>query len=187
MSLAPSLSTERLQKLLPARRGIVRPALDFEQQRRGSGVAGTVLLLVGLLACGWVMVRFVAVSRELASPPIPAAAVRVAPPQALSKATAQRAEQAAAVVARLAMPWDDWFRQVEGAAKGKVVLTALQPEADGRRVRIAGEARRFEDLVEAMMRLEASPGFANVFLNEHAEAATGGISFVLSADWVGGP
>jgi hypothetical protein len=35
-----------------------------------------------------------------------------------------------------------------------------------------------------MTRLEATDGFANVFLIEHGEAGTGGVSFALTADWV---
>jgi len=193
MSRAPSLSSERLRQLLRPR-GPARPRLDFEHSRGAGGTLGIALLCAGVLACGGLLARVQWLKQDLQriEAGTPGRAAAAASPRTaiggagLSKALSQRAEQANAVVARLSMPWDDWFRQLETAAKGKVVLTALQPEADGRRVRIAGEARRFDDLVEYMMRLEATPGFANVYLGEHAEVAPG-VSFTLSADWVGGP
>jgi len=195
MSRAPSLSSEGLRQLLRPR-GPARPRLDFEHARSAGGTLGIALLCAGVLACAGLLARVQWLKQDLQrlEASVPARQAAAASPHngaaisgaGLSKALSQRAEQANAVVARLSMPWDDWFRQLETAAKGKVVLTALQPEADGRRVRIAGEARRFDDLVEYMMRLEATPGFANVYLGEHAEVAPG-VSFTLSADWVGGP
>jgi hypothetical protein len=200
VSRAPTHSAERLLRLL-ASRGPVRPTLDFERAGRAHGSVGVLLLCAGLLACLAVGMRLKWLNQDLTllepaalSKPVitasrPGGAIGGSANRTMSKLTTQRAEQVNAVIARLAMPWNDWFLQLESAAKGKVVLASLQPEADGRRVRISGEAKRFEDLVDYMMQLEASPGFANVFLSEHAEPPPGAtsLSFSLSADWVGGP
>lgn len=173
------------------RRSPPRPALDFERTGREAGLLGNLLLGAGLIACALVAARIIVLRQDIARlEALPAVPRAVEPPRSTKAASSpfgtQRSELASAVVARLSMPWSDWFAQLEASTRGKVVFTALQPEADGRRVRVAGVARRFEDLVEYMMALEATPGFANVFLSEHAETPTG-VSFTLSADWVERP
>jgi small nuclear ribonucleoprotein (snRNP)-like protein len=51
-----------------------------------------------------------------------------------------------------------------------------------------GEARRVEDLLAYIGRLEATDGFANVFLANHEFKAGAGetpVTFSLTAEWVG--
>nr|WP_316643325.1 PilN domain-containing protein [uncultured Roseateles sp.] len=167
--------------------------LDFIHPRRRVAPAAVVLLGLGLLACVGVAQRLVQVTADLVE--LEAAAALVAPANpgrtsrpivgsTASKMQALKAEQVNAALSSLSTPWDAWFVQLEAVADRKVVLMALQPEADGRRVRLSGEARQFDDLLAYMTRLEAAPGFANVFLSEHGEAVQGGVSFTLTADWV---
>jgi hypothetical protein len=82
------------------------------------------------------------------------------------------------------------FGELESAASANVALLGIQPDGAGRQVRLAGEARRFEDLLAYVARLEATPGFANVFLAGHElKSGSGGqvVAFTLAAEWVGRP
>jgi len=104
------------------------------------------------------------------------------------KLLAQEVGRANAVLASLTLPWDAMFGELETAASAHVGLLAIQPEASGRQVRLAGEARSFDELLAYIGRLEATRGFANVLLATH-ELKPGGaerpVVFTLTADWVG--
>ena len=52
-----------------------------------------------------------------------------------------------------------------------------------RRLRISGEAQRFEDVTHYLRQLEAAPGLQNVFLAAH-ELRDRGVTFTLTADWI---
>jgi Tfp pilus assembly protein PilN len=104
------------------------------------------------------------------------------------KLLAQEVGRANAVLASLTLPWDAMFGELESAANANVGLLAIQPDASGRQVRLAGEARNFEELLAYVARLESTAGFANVLLATH-ELKPGGaersVAFTLTADWVG--
>lgn len=185
-----------LARLSLPRRRVARLRLDFAHPGGRIGPAGLLLLGLGLLASTLVAVRLQRVGAELAQLEAATAQLpaRVAAPVAAGRAAggtntsllALKNEQVQAALASLATPWDAWFSQLEAVAERGVALVSLQPENEGRRVRLSGEARRFEDVLAYMGRLEAAEGFANVFLSEHVEAGPG-VSFSLGADWVGRP
>jgi Tfp pilus assembly protein PilN len=107
-----------------------------------------------------------------------------------AKSLAQEVVQANAVLASLTVPWEAMFGELEQAASPNVTLLSIQPEASGRHVRLMGEARRFEDLLAYIGRLEATDGFANVFLANHEFKAGAGetpVTFSITAEWVGRP
>jgi hypothetical protein len=89
------------------------------------------------------------------------------------------------VIAALNLRWDAMFADLETAANDNVALLAIQPEAGATHIRVAGEARRFDDLLAYISRLEATRGFSNVLLLNHAlvEAPGQALSFTLIADW----
>jgi Tfp pilus assembly protein PilN len=103
------------------------------------------------------------------------------------KALADEVRNANAVLAQLTIPWDGLFREIEAAGDPTIALLAIQPDAATRALRIAGEARRFEDVLAYVGRLEQRPGLANVFLASH-ELRQGGaqrpVAFALVAQWV---
>jgi hypothetical protein len=154
-----------------------------------------VVLALGLAAAGAVGWRYAALAedvaaleqriddvRRLARRDLP----RVRVPAGDARALAQEVGRANAVLATLTVPWDAMFGELESAASANVALLGIQP--DGRQVRLAGEARRFEDLLGYIGRLEATQGFANVFLSAHElKSGSGGqvVAFTLAADWVG--
>lgn len=170
--------------------------LDFFHPAPPRVRLGLALLALGLTATAFVLWRHytldneaaaiearLADSRRLAARELP----RLRVPAGDPKLIAQEVGQANTVLARLAFPWDALFGQLESAANDSVALLAIQPEASGSRLRLAGEARRFEDLLAYIGRLEATPGLANVYLAAHEQRANAGraVAFTVVAEWVG--
>lgn len=107
-----------------------------------------------------------------------------------ARALAEEVRNANVVLAQLTVPWDALFREIEQAGGEGVALLAIQPDAANGAVRIGGEARRFEDVLAYIGRLETRDALANVFLVSH-ELRQGGprrpVAFTLVAQWTGGP
>jgi Tfp pilus assembly protein PilN len=106
------------------------------------------------------------------------------------KAVAEEVRNANAVLAQLTIPWDALFREIEAAGDRSIALLSIQPDAGTRALRITGEARRFEDVLAYIGRLEGRPALANVFLASH-ELRQGGahrpVAFTLVGQWVDEP
>ena len=99
-----------------------------------------------------------------------------------ARALAAEVARANAVAARLNIPWESLFADLETAGGSGIVLTGFEPEAGMRRLKITGEAARYEDVTQYLRRLDATPTFQNVFLAGH-ELRERGLSFTLTADW----
>lgn len=170
--------------------------LDFLNPGRARTRLGLLLLLAGVAATaavGWrmqtldaqvqVLNQRLGDTRKQARREGPAPA---AEPARDPKVVAQEVVRANAVLANLAVPWETLFGELETASSGNVALLAIQPATGGRKVQLSGEARRYEDLLAYVGRLESTPGFANVFLTEHEVRAGGerGVTFTVTADWV---
>jgi Fimbrial assembly protein (PilN) len=171
--------------------------LDFLATSRSGTRLGPLLLLAGVLAVSGVLWRDrtlteeaaqlhqrVGDSRRFARPAAPVAQDLVRDPKQL----ALEVTRANGVLANLAVPWDALFAELEAASNSNVALLSIQPGTGGKRVLLSGEARRFEDLLSYMQRLESTSGFANVLLTEHEmrnASADRAVSFTLAADWVG--
>ncbi len=171
--------------------------LDFLHPAGPRLQIGLALLALGVAAAGLVAWRYYALTGEvarvearledaqrLARRDLP----RMRLPAGDPKAVSQEVGRANAVLASLTVPWDAMFGELESAASASVALLGIQPDGAGRQVRLAGEARRFEDLLAYVAALEATPGFANVFLAGHElKPGSGGqvVAFTLAAEWVG--
>jgi hypothetical protein len=171
--------------------------LDFLQLEAPRTRLGVVLLIAGIAGvalAGW---RHQTVAAELATLDSRLADVKQLARRELPrvrgavgdpKVVGQEVARANAVLASLTLPWDALFGELEAAATDRVALLAIQPDGSGTQVRLGGEARRFEDLLTYIARLEATPGFANVFLAGH-ELKSGSkdraVAFTLVADWIG--
>lgn len=90
------------------------------------------------------------------------------------------------VLAQLTVPWDELFREIESAGGEGVALLAIQPDAASGTVRLAGEARRYEDALAYVGRLERGNVLYRVFLASH-ELRPGGaprpVAFAILAQW----
>lgn len=170
--------------------------LDFLHPGRVRSRFGSILLLAGLAATTAVALRHQNLEAQIAEIGPRLADTRlmaqrespgVQDESGDKSLVAQEVIRANAVLANLAVPWDAMFGELEAAADPNVALLSIQPEGGGRRVRLAGEARRYEDVLAYLAHLEATPGFANVFLVGHElrSGAERTVAFTIAADWVG--
>lgn len=177
---------------------MIRLHLDFLHPQRRRPAAGIALLLVGAALLAGVVWRHATLESETrALRERVDNAVRMgrrdrAPLRPAgrdgARADAQAIAAANQVLSSLNQPWSALFSQLESVATPTVALLSIQPEADGNRVLIGGEAQRYEQVLDYVASLEATAGFANAFLVSHAQRETGkvaAVDFLLSADWVG--
>ncbi|MFL6693010.1 MAG: PilN domain-containing protein [Ramlibacter sp.] len=159
-----------------------RVRLDFAPAPPALAPAGIAAIAGGALAVGaalWSYGSALATHEALqASVQVrPAASSRVAGSDARGGSTG-----AENVLASLGLPWATLFDTLEATAGHGVVLTGFQPETEARRVRITGQARRFEDIADYAGRLQASGIFGNVQLVAH-DTREQRTQFTLQADW----
>ncbi len=171
--------------------------LDFLHPAAPRLMLGVALLALGIAAAAAVAVRHYVLATQIEELGARVAdtghlARRDLPPMRGAagdpKLVAQEVSRANAVLASLTLPWDAMFGGLEAAAAPEVALLGVQPTATARQVRLIGEARRFEDLLAYIARLESTGGFANVFLQSHELKQNGAmhaVAFTLNADWVG--
>jgi hypothetical protein len=172
--------------------------LDFVRPRAPRTWLGAGLLAAGVVASAAALLEYRVLADEVSR-----LEARVADTQRMArrdlprlrqasldpKAVADEVRNANVVLAQLTIPWGALFREIEAAANPNVALLSIQPDAASRAVRIAGEARRFEDVLAYVERLEKRDALANVFLTSH-EMRQGNaprpVAFGVSAQWVEG-
>ena len=174
-----------------------RLELDFAHPRRRLRVADGAWLAAGMLALAVVAFqhRSLAVQRgELEAALVQMdkssggqRAASTDPARADLRALAGEISRVNAVAARLAVPWDVLFADLEAASGQGVTLVGFEPEAEARRLRITARARRFEDMTAYLRRLEATDAFDHAFLTAHEAGEHGTVTFTLTADWVRTP
>jgi Tfp pilus assembly protein PilN len=102
------------------------------------------------------------------------------------KQLAEEVRGANLVLAQLTVPWDTLFREIEAAGGEGVSLLSIQPDAASGTVRITGEARKYEEVLAYLGRLEKRDALTKVFLTSH-ELRQGGaqrpVAFALLAQW----
>jgi hypothetical protein len=165
--------------------------MDFIDNRVTVSPAALASLAAGALALGVALWGYSSVNAEhdaldAAAHVAPVADITAGESDARRRDREAQARRAAKVLANLAVPWPTLFTALESAAGNGVVLTGLMPEAEARRVRISGEARRFEDIPAYTQRLHETRAFANVMLLAHDTLDNRRIAFTLQADWTEG-
>lgn len=164
--------------------------LDFRRSPAAAPWAGWALLVLAVLFAAdlgqtWLEARATLATAEtrlakLARPADgrPGARARAATPEEI--AAARETYQ------RLAMPWNELFGALEGAAADGVTLSAIEPDAKSGTVTISGEARDYPAVLDYVVRLRQSPTLAGAHLVKH-EARQGGprpaVGFAVAATW----
>ncbi|HVL35711.1 MAG TPA: hypothetical protein VM489_08590 [Burkholderiales bacterium] len=151
-----------------------RIALDYLAPRRRTRWPGLALLGASLAVAAALGLRYDAVLAELARLQAHGEAQRGLLDEA-RRATAplardrleEDAKAAEAVMRRLTLPWSALVRAVEQTATRDVALLQLVPDAEGRTVRIAAEARHRDAMFEYLRRLGAARELAEVHLVSH--------------------
>ncbi len=166
-------------------------ALDFIRVPQRTPWIGVLLLIAGALVLGFVAnhERALAAQIELADARLSTLATRSqAKPTRPADVEAQQQEirHANEILQQLALPWGALFNVVETANDKEIALLAIQPDANKRVLRLAGEAKNFDALLAYIARLEQSPMLGQVYLTSHEvrlQTAEKPVYFALIANW----
>ena len=168
-------------------------SLDFRRNARSSPWLGMALLLAAAAAAVASGGQYLQRADQLAGAPAnlgggaatknkPVAAVAAADSQTL----AAELQHANAIVLQLTLPWGELFASAEAVGTPDVALLSIESEADKRRVKIAGEAKNLESILDYLRYLKSRPALVDVYLQSHAlqrQDAQQPVRFVVSAEW----
>ena len=94
------------------------------------------------------------------------------------------------VLLQLALPWDDLFKAVETSDDDKIALLSIEPDAQKQLVRISGEARSLDCMLNYVRLLQESGLLSEVNLKNHQiyqQDPDKPIRFSLVAAWIAKP
>lgn len=170
-----------------------RLKLDFQRKTASLG-GGVVLLAIALLLGGKLFADYRDVTAEIER--------GVATLARLERLAGHKAEHAGKhdadpysaeikraneVIDQLALPWDQLFAAVEGAAGKDVALLAIQPDKRKGEVAIGGEAKNVAAMLDYMRRLNEAKQLRKVDLLSHQiqqQDPQKPVRFNLSAKWI---
>jgi Tfp pilus assembly protein PilN len=169
--------------------------LDFRRNERQAKWAGIALLAVGLAAAIAAGAQYNQVAGELAdaeaSVQQSANAARkqtaVVRPSGDPQKAAQETKRASEVAFALKVPWNDLFASVEAASTPNVALLSIESDTGKRQVKLSGEAKDIESVLDYLRVLGTQPKLANVYLQSHQlqqQDPQHPVRFVLGAAWV---
>lgn len=107
--------------------------------------------------------------------------------QTVDPNTARAMKASNQLIARLQLPWEALFHEIESAQSKDIALLAVQPNAERRSLMLEGEARNASAALDYIVALEAQPSLADVNLVSHEvrrEDAEKPIRFSITAEWL---
>jgi hypothetical protein len=97
-------------------------------------------------------------------------------------------KQANQVVRQLGLPWNALFNAVESSGSNEIALLSLEPDLQKGMVKIGGEAKDFDALLNYVKELSTREAFGSVLLQNHQiqrDIAEKPVRFSLIAQWKG--
>lgn len=169
--------------------------LDFRRKYRQAKWAGFALLAAGLAGAIAVGTQYSQLEQECAQAEAsvrqsgiaarkPAAVVR---PSGDPQKIALEMKRASEVAFQLKVPWNDLFASVEAANTPNIALLSIESETGKRQVKISGEAKDIDSVLNYLRVLGTQPRLANVYLQSHQlqqQDPQHPVRFVLGAAWV---
>lgn len=166
--------------------------LDYRNDRPGRRRAGWLALLLVAAVLTWLggyRESLLAAAAERKGE-VSALAARLQPDGRAETQLGAEVGRAREVLVRLELPWERLFGAVEAATGPDVILLGIDPDPDKGAVRISGEARRYQDVLDYARRLEASEPLGQVYLQSHqvqAQDPERPVRFILASVWRGRP
>ena len=171
-----------------------RANLEYVREADGPGIAGRVLLGIGVIS---VMVMAVYASQiQRQSLTLEADLVRIKQPRwelgksKVSPANSDQVKSVQSAMAALVLPWEPLFQALEKMDADGVKMIAVEPDARRRSVRITAEATESDGMLDYITLLGKQPMLKDVFLvsqERQSEAEIQSIRFVVDAAWVPAP
>lgn len=149
--------------------------LDFISPRRPVGVAGWLVLMLGIcmaaIVVGWDYGYWrplvAADADKLRGLQAGIASRRTAMAQGIDPQLAAEWQRAIAVADTLNVPWAGLFASVEAEAERPVAILSLESDASKRDLILNGEARTLDDMLAYYRLLEQQTIFSGLTLNTH--------------------
>src|SRR5512140_1886542 len=165
----------RLFRLLSEPDSLRALSLDFRRSNRSASWAGIALLAAALAGSAVSGGRYLQLAEQVAaenaslrdaataSRKKPRVAASASEPQVL----AAELKHANEILLQLTLPWGELFSSAESAGTPDVALLSIESETDKRRVKIAGEAKNIESILDYLRYLKSRPALVEVYLQSH--------------------
>jgi Tfp pilus assembly protein PilN len=170
----------------------MRPLLvNFVRPNRSASLLGLVVLGAGVLAAATVFTDFLAARSDLDKAEqrqvrIQESNVKPRPGANLDPALRDGTLEVAKLEGQLNVPWDLILREVEAVADSPIALLTLEGQAPARKLRMTGEAKSMDDVVQYIGRLRKSALIESADLSWHEFKPGRGVDIVrfsLEAVW----
>ena len=170
-------------------------SLDFRREESSTGWLGIALLVAALAGVVVSADRYLELADQLAaekasSRDAAAAAARkktsAAVPRGDPQTLAAEIKHANEILIQLTLPWGDLFASAESSGTPDVALLSIESETDKRRVKISGEAKNLESILDYLRYLKSRPTLVDVYLQSHElqkQDTQQPVRFVVSAEW----
>ncbi len=79
----------------------------------------------------------------------------------------QEVNNANEVLRRLTVPWESLFQALESSGNQNITLLAIEPDIEKQQVKIKGEAKDFQAIVNYISHLQGQAVFGSVYLQNH--------------------
>ena len=168
--------------------------LDFRRRDGQAKWAGIAILAAGLAAAAAVGIQYSQLTDEFAqaeaSVRLSGIAARkqtaVVRPSGDPQKVALETKRASEIAFQLKVPWNDLFASVEAANTPNVALLGIESDSGKRQVKISGEAKDIESVLDYLRVLGTQPRLANVYLQSHKlqqQDPQHPVRFALGAAW----
>ena len=171
-------------------------SLDYHNNRRNWHWSDILILAGGLSLAAYVGIHYVNVASEIDSleakqTELARQSNRDAIDSRLTALDAQQLKteikQANEVLARLSMPWETLFKDMDSSRRDQVALLSIEPDAEKRVIKIMGEAKDLDAMLGYIRLLQKKASLTDVYLqNHHIEQQTAEkpVRFALIASWM---
>ncbi len=170
--------------------------IDFVRQRRAARPLAWLLLACGLLVTSAVALDWQSAQADWQSAQAQAErqtrqAQAARPARAAAPTVAPDTLKAGQhIEAALNRPWGLLLSDLESLSAAPVALVGLEAQGEGRVVRLTGEARHMQDVVDYVARLRTLPSARGALLVSHEirrDEAVEVLRFGVDLDWQAGP
>lgn len=170
-------------------------SLDYRRTDQTWHWTGIILLVLALLGAVWLVHYYRALSAEVAHLETLVSRIErklhpshMAVPMTAADVQRRDAElrNAKDAILRLNLPWDLLFQSVEAANSDDIALLGIEPDARKRQVKVSGEAKDFDALLDYIRTLQQSAFLSGVYLEHHQvqdKDPEKPIRFTVGASW----
>jgi len=173
--------------------------LDFQRPRRHQGLAGLLLLVCGLAITLYVAGHMFVTLQNLNAQEARYAIAKRQSGHAQKEVSFSAEEMqklraeirdANSVMLQLSLPWNSLFKGIAASQQNQVALLSIIPDATRRSIKISGEAKNLNVLLDYLKQLQKARSLSSVYLEKHQidmHSAQHPVRFTIIANWVLAP